>query len=236
MGQTERGSFTLTISCPLRSVEPQAGVTDHGAEPFARRTTRLLTESVARIWASIRSDSIFEALEALPGQPVISANLCEAILKMRPEHDDAALFFSASWAAAIPNGTDSVGPTAISFQADDFAEIENLYDQLKPETRPATEYFVGQVDQLKGGLSEENARQGEVVLSLFDTVTEEVLKTRANLDVEQYKLADELHMSGEMLVVHGRIQRGRRVSRLSEIRRFERFNPESTHLQSPTGN
>lgn len=226
MGQTERGSFTITISCPLRSIEPEARLINEGAESFARQTTSMLAASVHRIWSAIQGDRAFAALEPEADQPVISANLCEAILKMRPERDDAALFFGVSWAAAEPKPFQTDLPIAISFQGDDFGEVENLYDQLKPTAQSASEDFVGRVDELKGELTEQNERQGEVVFSLFDPATEEVLKTRADLNVDQYRLADQLHMSGGIVYVHGRIQRGRRVSRLIEIQKLEQFEPE----------
>src|SRR5205807_5516419 len=70
LGQTERGSFTAVIACPIDAVGPQAllpklmplfegqtgPVAGAGAEPplvspepFTRRTTSLLMRSVARI-------------------------------------------------------------------------------------------------------------------------------------------------------------------------------------------
>ena len=95
-----------------------------------------------------------------------------------------------------------------------------------PQVQPPLLFgpLVGLVDQLKGTLTQENERRGEVILSLYDHVTDEVFKTQADLNVDQYKLADGLHMSGRMVFVSGRLKRGRRVSRLAEITAFEDFD------------
>lgn len=222
MGQTERGSFTVTLSCPLRALEHEAKFGNEPAGSFARQTTRFLAASIRRIYTSIQRDSAFTALEETAEQPVISANLCDALLRMRPEDNDAALIFNISWAPSEPVAEPAMSlNNQLTLQGEDFEEIENLYDQLKPQQQPKNEVFVGLVDQLKGILTSDNQRRGEVVLSLFDPTTEEVLKTRADLNVDQYRLADQLHMLGKMIVVHGRIQRGRRISRLQEIQLFE---------------
>lgn len=225
MGQTERGSFTVTVTCPLRPVEREPSVNAENADSYARQTTRLLTASIHRISTAIQADRTFAALDDVAGQPTISANLCDALLRMRPDRDDAALLFNVSWAPSKPiSDAAALSAAPLTLQGEDFAEIENLYDHLRPQRQPEAQVFVGLVDQLKGVLADDG-RRGEVVLSLLDPTTEEVLKTRVDLDVERYKLADEIHMAGGLVVVEGRIQRGRRISRFTEIRRFDKMNP-----------
>jgi hypothetical protein len=52
LGQTERGSFTVVVACPLRAVDPDQSLVP-GAEPFARQTTSLLIRSLHRIIRAI---------------------------------------------------------------------------------------------------------------------------------------------------------------------------------------
>ncbi len=102
MGQTERGSFTLKVACPLDAFDAELGATaplplfdkliepepepagSDSKEPFTRQVTRLLMGSLHRITRAIDSDKMESLLDAEPGQPVVSANLCDAVLAMQP--------------------------------------------------------------------------------------------------------------------------------------------------------
>ena len=92
LGQTERGSFTAVIACPLDAVGARAATChavvcrdDRGGgeprntfalpvrpEPFTRQTTGLLMRSVARIVTAIDADQIESLLAPEGGQPVLS--------------------------------------------------------------------------------------------------------------------------------------------------------------------
>ena len=91
MGQTERGSFTLKIACPLDALDPELAAaapmplfdrigepdsetaTTGKKEPFTRQVTRLLMGSLHRITRAIDSDKTASLLVEEPGQPLLSA-------------------------------------------------------------------------------------------------------------------------------------------------------------------
>lgn len=76
LGQTENGSFVVKIACPLSAVK------ENSADlPFVRRTTEFLLKSAYRIVDAIERDEVESVYEDLPGQPVISSNICDAILQ-----------------------------------------------------------------------------------------------------------------------------------------------------------
>src|SRR5262249_53485986 len=93
LGQTERGSFTLTVACPL---DLQVGLFGPMSEPFARRITSLLLHTLEELEQAVerpRSDELTD----LSRHPGISANLCESLLMLRPGGDRAYLTVSATW-------------------------------------------------------------------------------------------------------------------------------------------
>ena len=100
-GQTERGSFTLALACPIHAVEADRGVSD-GDELFARSATSLLMRSIHRVVRAIEADRESEVYEETQSEPVVSANLCEAILQMQPSAEQSALGISVSWATTLP--------------------------------------------------------------------------------------------------------------------------------------
>ncbi len=114
LGQTERGSFTAVVACPLDApgtktlpprpmplFEGKAGVLDEEAqgsaattpfsEPFTRKVTSLLMRSLARITAAVNADRVQSLVGSAEGEPLLSANLCEALLTMEPSGDRSRL-------------------------------------------------------------------------------------------------------------------------------------------------
>src|SRR5262249_2432663 len=96
-GQTERNSSTIAVSCPLRAVEPDPS-SPSGSEPFTRSATSLLVRSVHRIVRAIDDDRAAKALEPKESEPVLSANMCDALLQMQPSGEPSSLPVSISWA------------------------------------------------------------------------------------------------------------------------------------------
>jgi hypothetical protein len=124
LGQTERGSFTAVIACPLDAVGPQpirpkpmplfegldeapaqavgeASLPAPSGDPFPRRATSLLMWSVAWIVRAVDADRVESLLEPAQEQPTLSANLCEALMMMQPNGDRSRLSILATWARTL---------------------------------------------------------------------------------------------------------------------------------------
>jgi len=212
MGQTERGSFIVSISCPLHAVnQDQAGV-GRDARPFARQATSLLVKSLYKLNNAIEEDRINSIVSQ--DEPLVSANLCEALLKMRPVDEDGALEVIPSWASSTPMA-DATQYEPVKFSGDEFTSIEEVYRQLRPVEGLTAKPWIATIDKLLGTGDEGGLREGEVVFTLFDDG--EVLRAKASLTAEQYEVAYRAHNPSRQLVVVGELSRGPRVSRLSNI-------------------
>ena len=214
MGQTEQRSFVVAISCPMRAVdEEQAGLIAP-QRPFARRATSLLTRALAELDQAIEEDRINNVIDG--ENPIVSANLCEALLKMRPMQDDGFLEFIPSWAASEPiELSPQVADRSIIFSSDEFESIEDIYRQLQPTEESLTKPWIAFVDELRGSEGDSGVREGEVVFTIFDD--NQLIRARATLSKEQYQTAYEAHSPTRPLVVRGHLTRGPRVSRLTQI-------------------
>ena len=218
LGQTERGSYTVTIACPLAAGSDETSLLPEQNKPFARRTTELLTRSLAQIAHIVESDELPAAVEQIDRNPTISSNLCDALLRMRPSQEGDSLLFSVGWAASSrPERL----PDTVELPYDYFPYVERLYKLLVPPEGTQVNMFVAQIDELRGEVGDDGRRQGEIVLTLFHD--EEVVRCRANLDADQYAIADKLHMSTGYAILVGTLVRGSRISQISNIRRFEEF-------------
>lgn len=221
LGQTERGSFTAAIVCPLRAVEQeQSG--SAGSEPFARRATGLLMDSANRLVRAIEADQVESVYEAHGDEPVISANLCDAILLMQPPEDRSSLVLSASWASILPPPADKKHASTVKFQHDYFPIVEDIYAKLRPSKEPTASLFVGQVDTLNGSAGDDGRMQGETTLSIMHE--QEVVKTRADLQPDDYQTAIEAHRVAGPVKFKGVLHLGRRIHRITSVAEFEKMD------------
>ncbi|HEX5244271.1 MAG TPA: hypothetical protein VFW23_13495 [Tepidisphaeraceae bacterium] len=210
LNQTEQRSFVVAISCPMRAVDPDEAGLLPGRAPFARRATALLTRALAALDHAIEEDRANSIVDQ--EQPIVSANLCNALLKMRPQQDDGILEFIPSWAASTPLDADERLPASVAFSADEFTAVEDVYRQLRPAEGPQDKPWIAFVEELRGTQGEDGTREGEVVFTLFDD--EELVRARANLTREQYQIAYQAHNPTRPLLVAGQLHRGPRISRL----------------------
>lgn len=220
--QTERGSFVVAISCPLRAVDAPPAKRFGQEDSFTRRTTKYLCNSLLRLFRLIRDDMVRDVLEERDDAPLLSANLCDALLRLRPESRNAAVEYSFSWATSLPlNDAQVTSPSTVRFEQDDFDGIEDAYIYLRPESQPESATFVAMVDELRGTLDEDEQRQGEVTLSLYSRESDEIIKAKADLVREWYVVAADAHMHARYVLVSGLLNRARRRSHLAEIKQFE---------------
>jgi hypothetical protein len=215
LGQTERGSFTVAVSCPLRAVESDQ-VVAASAEPFARSTTSFLMRSLHRIIRAIEADQVNEVFEVKETEPVLSANLCDALLQMQPSQERSWLDVSLSWATTLPPQAQI--PTSVRIKSEYFPFIEDMYKTLRPLKAPAASLFFGYVLTLNGQPGDDGRMQGETTLSLL--YEEDVFKARADLSADDYQKAIDAHRNAEPVKFWGVLHLGRRIHRLAEISGF----------------
>jgi hypothetical protein len=237
MGQTERGSFVLKVACPLDAVDPESTTSvpmplfdriseqdseatkRGGNEPFTRRVTRLLMGSLNRITKAIDSDKTASLLVAGPGQPVLSANLCEAVLAMEPVGERSRLAVQTSWSKSFSPPLEFETPSHVVLRSDVFREIEKVARELRPSSEPKVSHLVGLVDSLHGDPDPEGRVQGDVVLMLFDA--EGSIRARATLNADEYQIAWQAHGAARYVALNGMLIRERRVHRIERISQFK---------------
>ena len=184
LGQTERGSYSVSVSCPLRAVE-QDQVLIQGVEPFTRRAVATLMRSLSRIVGAIEADTIPHVFEQVPGEPVISANLCEALLQMQPHDENSQLDVKASWATTLP--PQAPIPNIIRIKQEYFPIIEDVSKKLLPAQAPAAALFVGYIVNLGGEPGEDGRMQGEATLAVMHE--EQMQLVRVDLSPDYWQVA-----------------------------------------------
>ena len=216
--QTERGSYTVAVACPLKAVESGAPLFDAHV-PFTRQATELLMRSADRMVRAIELDDVDSIYEEQPDAPVISANLCDAFLRMQPAEERSQLAISITWASTHPQSADTRIPCSLSFQHDYFPIVEDVYRKLSPSHEPAASLFVGYVDTLNGDIGPDNQVQGDT--RLWIVYEEEMVKARTDLGASDYEKAIQAHASAQLVRFRGVLHLGRRTHRITNVTDFE---------------
>ncbi len=216
-GQTERGSFTLTVVSPVSPQLALLGSQEVEMEaPFERRV-------VATLMAATREATTAATKAASSGDPGafsqavawgVSANLCEALAGLTSFCDPAeGLSVSVSWASLRPGPKDI--PTRLSVAPATGALLEEAA-RLFRGTTPLPDVDVrGMVVKLERAES-----QVEGTATLLALVEGQPRKVEVRLQAEDYAKALRAH--GERLVVgcQGELRRRGNLLRLENARQF----------------
>jgi hypothetical protein len=133
----------------------------------------------------------------------VSANLCDAVVTMRPPGDQSYLDIRMSWSRSRPRLPEGV-PDVVTIAQADFDIIEEASRHLRERARPRRERFEGKVFSL----------QSEVP-SLFDDVGGKIVmrteiggqpaRIKVILNREDYRRACDAHRDEERVAVTGLI-------------------------------
>lgn len=217
LGQTEIGSYVLTIDAPL-DIHAQLDATE---VPFGRRATTYLLASTAHLAQSVRRGEASRILDESTDAPLVSVNLCEALVEMMPPDESADLQLTSAWSPLLPAPT--TVPPAVRFDRTMFEPIEHLARQLRPSHGAETAKFVGKVVELSGAPNAAGQLEGDVVLQV--QADDQLLKARVTLGVDDYANAGAAHLSQQYVAVHGQLHRGRRTHTLKNATNFTVLPP-----------
>jgi hypothetical protein len=215
LGQTDRGSFVLTVACPL---DLKADLLGPKGEPFSRQVTSLLMQTLGELSQAADRMQI-DDLADISRHPGISANLCESLLLLRPAGGRSHLNISVSWSRAfLPDSRESNIEVQLRQEAFDVAEV--LASKLRSLPEPRIDRFFGYVDELRGQpLPDVGLPSGEVRFTLFDQGEE--IRAKADLDEMHYSDAGHAHIASRVVSFKGVLERLPRLNRIKDVTDFQ---------------
>lgn len=209
LGQTERGSYVVTVISDVAPPEQQHLIRDDAAVidvPFERHvTTRLvgaLTAASEAASAIIADESGFTAFD-LAVESGVSANLCSAIATMGAGRAAANLQVNLEWASSRPPVADA--PSRIAFEPAALPVLKEAVThlrQLGPFENELVEGFVGRLTR---------GNEDEIGTIVIDGEARgDKRNVHVELPDEQYALAVDAHRSRRPVHIRGTLfKRGR---------------------------
>jgi len=219
LGQTEVGSFVVTIISPVPPALQAPEAEEH--EPFERRVTRFLAGGAIAAREAAEEAVTTGSLEPFRRAVVhgVSANLCDALAGIQEAGGGDRFELGVAWATARRPPTDLPSSTQITRDA---AEVLREASRLFKEAEAPEELEIeGYVIALK---RDEGSETGTITVSgLVDGALREV---KIELAGTAYQRAIEAHGEERPVRCEGRLVREGRVFALHDTHGF-RIAPES---------
>jgi hypothetical protein len=206
-GQTQPGSFIARIECPaLATGEPETGE----RVPFSRRVTMRIMHGLAMMHTAVLDGRLAHLTSSYTQG--LNANMCEALLYLRPQLAEPEFEFSVSWARALPPVEGL--PRVVRLERRGFDYLSAAARSLRGSTESAERDLRGYVVRLEL----EGAAGGKILLR-FETEGRKQ-HARVHLGAEDYRQACDAHRDGRMVRVRGRLEREGKQWRLMSPRDF----------------
>jgi len=225
MGQTERGSFVLTVLSPvtpelrpaqgslLPEVEPE--------DPFERRVTRTLMDSLNALDSAARDATMGSNLEPfqIAVERGVSANLCDAVVGLSAASTEDSLDMQISWSRTRPVGQ-SVSDRVV-FGMDTIQVVEEaarLFREVAPVEDCEVTGFVLASDR---GV---DAVEGDIKLDAY--VDGKIHRVSIPLGPAEYRIALKAHDERRIVTCVGDLIKQGRGYRLQNPHHFKVLSTE----------
>jgi hypothetical protein len=226
LGQTERGSFVLTVLSPvrpeLRPVQTPLLPQFEPEDPYERKVTKTLFESLGAINVAARSallQSDMQPFQNAIGEGV-SANLCDSLVGLASVSSSDRLEMQISWARTRPISAPL--HTRVVFESDTIPVIQEAARVFR-EVAPIEDVEVAGF--VVGTGREITESQGDITLdALLDGSMHRIV---ISLGPEDYSLALKAHDERRVVMCVGDLAKQGRGFRLQNPRYFKMLDPDS---------
>ena len=220
MGQTEKGSFVLTIQSPV-TPRAQLGLfaetpDSSWDEPFERRAMLTLADALVATRQAITSAA--NSGDFQPFQDAVrsgvSANLCDALLDLSIDSTAEEVDLQLSW-SPTRRAADKT-PTHFRFRRDMFPLLREASRVLR-ESAPEDDF--GLFGTVTGLRREDGSSTGQVTVSAM--IANSWRKVRMELSDEDYGKAVKAHNERELVQGVGELVKEKRTYVLRNVRDFD---------------
>lgn len=209
LGQTEQGSYVVTIISEVAAPAQRAILPDDAAHleiPYERRvTTKLVTALSA---AQSAAHAVVQGSEGYGAfdnavEEGVSANLCDAVARIGTESAGANVQIGVEWASSRPPTTQV--PPDVSFDSADLPVVREAIAYLRQLGPFDSELVSGIISRLT---REKNDEIGTIVIE--GEARNEKRNVHVELPDDQYDLAVEAHRTRQPVRIRGTLyKRGR---------------------------
>lgn len=212
-GQTEIGSYVVSVVCPFAELDEnedykQLSIFSDGeqcANSLTRQVTSRVMENISFIKNQIDTGEL-DKLILQDNDKIISANFYEALGGLNLDSDGADVEFIAEWSPIVKNT--GCAKDRILLTHDYYQPIETTIGKLKEETNKSTK-IIGKIKKLESSPDVQKRKIGKITVVYLDE-NDKPKTVTANLNKNEYDKAIKAHERGCHIEIIGEVSSGKR--------------------------
>ena len=207
-GQTEFGSYVISLVCPFvkvdnNEVQQLSLFSDEeiSAYSLTRKVTNRVIESIEKIKDTIdKGEDLSGVIESM--QNPISVSFLDSLTNLNISTEDSALEVSVKWAPTVKLNRASISKATISH--DYYAPLKTIVEKYKSEDASTSISIEGRIGKLVASPNIEDRTTGQAQLVYIDE-NSHAKKITLDLGKEEYDLAIHAHSEGRTVRANGEI-------------------------------
>ncbi len=219
LAQTEKGSFILNIDIQVVDENNEQAMLSgfDVPTPLEHKVIERIGAAIDQVDAVVRNECQLTETAEVAYESGITANMCEALMKMRPISDSDHITTTIRYASALTNQT---GQTkCVDMKANHFLVIDELAKIYRDKTAVQDATLIGLVRSLS--ISKKSDAEGENKTIRLYTGFEGYMRTvTIGLSDDQYRIACDAHRDGLEVEVSGELDTSERLWTMSKITSF----------------
>lgn len=222
-GQTEVGSYVVSVVCPFAEVDEQEGYQqlsifsdeEECANSLTRKVTSRVMENLYQIKKNVDEDNMDELISQTE-KCTISSNFYEALMNLNENPEGTDVEFMAEWSPTVKN--EQCSHNRILFSHDYYEPIKATVNRLRKEKATATKIY-GRIKQLDSTPDLAQRKDGKITVVYLDANNRS--KTAiVRVDKSDYDKAIMAHGKGYFIEVIGKMTKSANRKAFMECEAF----------------
>ncbi len=205
-GQTEIGSYVISLVCPFMNIKDGEiqqlswfSEEEISAYSLTRRATKKVVDSINKIKETIEHGEDLSALVD-DSNNAISVSFIESLTNLNLSQENNSIEISAKWAPTIYENRANQDSAVLSH--DHYSPLQTLVDKYKKEDESSTIILDGRIARLTASPNIEDRKNGQAQLVYIDERSQ-AKKVMLELGKDEYDIAIKAHSAGKTIRVSG---------------------------------
>ena len=219
LAQTEKGSFILNVDIQVVDENNEQTVLD-GCEcdvptPFEHKVIERIGTAIGQVDAIVQNQCQLSETAETAFEDGITANMCDAFLKMRPVSDADKVTTTIRFASSLTNRTGQV--KRIEMRANHFLVIDELSKIYRDKVAIQDVNLTGIIRSLSKRTESDSDLK---TIRLYTTVNGSPRTVTISLSDAQYRIACDAHRDGLEVSVSGELDMSERYWVMNNVTNF----------------
>ena len=218
LGQTEIGSFVINIDIQVvddvnEQLTLDNTIHDIGVE---HRVVKRIGKALKQVDEVICNDVNIDELLPCAYEEGITANMCDAFLKLKPENEDVEVETKIRYASSISRKTGDV--EVVNLKGNHFYVMNEISERYRKVENVDSVKVYGDIASLKKRKKDAGHFKREVIVNVFFDGGYRNIK--AELTDEDYRVACDAHRDELQVEIEGTLDMGKKVWEFTHVQNF----------------